>query len=260
MKTLRVDHSQANSILKGSRVVWQPYGEEELLVNDEVQIIEPLDSDLESGESIGQARIIKVVHKRLGEVEAEEYEPQGFSSLEEVFEAYGQKYSHKVTKETPIMLVYFVLSPRIKSIKYNNELQIHREIKLFADGGSRGNPGPSAAGFVIMDLDGNIVVKKGVYLGVTTNNQAEYQAIKIALEEAQKMQAQIVHVYLDSLLVVNQMLGKFKVKNRDLWPIHSAVKELSKYFKKITFIHVPRELNKLADAQVNEALDRALDR
>lgn len=136
----------------------------------------------------------------------------------------------------------------------------HEEVKLFADGGSRGNPGPSASGFVLMDMEDNLLLDKGVYLGVTTNNQAEYTALKLGLEEAHKMGAREVEVYMDSLLVVNQMKGIFKVKNRDLWPIHNAIQQLVKGFKKVSFDHVPREFNKLADAAVNRALDDHLDK
>lgn len=130
-----------------------------------------------------------------------------------------------------------------------------KKIKMYADGGSRGNPGPSASGYVLLDMEDSILFKSGVYLGITTNNQAEYLALKYGLEAAQKMGAQEVDVYMDSLLVVNQMKGIFKVKNRDLWPIHEAIKELAKHFKKVIYTHVPRELNKLADAEVNETLD-----
>lgn len=130
-----------------------------------------------------------------------------------------------------------------------------KEVKLFCDGGSRGNPGPSAGGFVILDMDANILQSSGKYLGITTNNQAEYHSLKGGLEAAQRMQVQIVHVFMDSQLVVNQMLGIYKIKNRDLWPIHQAIKELVTHFKKVNFSHVPRELNKQADAMVNEALD-----
>src|SRR5581483_254196 len=132
------------------------------------------------------------------------------------------------------------------------------EVKIFADGGSRGNPDPSASGFVILDLEDNVLVDKGVYLGVTTNNQAEYSALKLALEEAVKMGVRQVQVYMDSLLVVNQIKGTFKVRNRDLWPIHDAIKQLIPKFREITFSHVPREFNKLADAAVNRALDEHL--
>ena len=135
-----------------------------------------------------------------------------------------------------------------------------KQIKLYADGGSRGNPGPSASGYVLMDMDDTIIFKSGVYLGITTNNQAEYQALKYGLEEAEKLGAREVDVYLDSLLVINQMKGIFKVKNRDLWPIYEAIKEIVSRFKKVRFTHVPRELNKLADAEVNEVLDAELQK
>jgi ribonuclease HI len=136
--------------------------------------------------------------------------------------------------------------------------KVVKEIKLFADGGSRGNPGPSASGFVLLDMNNDIIFKSGVYLGITTNNQAEYQALKFGLEAAQKLGAREVDVYLDSLLVVNQMKGIFKVKNRDLWPIYEAIKELATQFKKVNYTHVPREQNKLADAEVNSTLDAEL--
>src|SRR5207248_2106146 len=93
-----------------------------------------------------------------------------------------------------------------------------------------------------------VLVDKGVYLGVTTNNQAEYLALKYALEECVGMGAKTVDAYMDSLLVVNQLNGTFKVKNRDLWPIHDTVKELTVKFEKFTITHVPREMNKQADA------------
>ncbi|GAC1498865.1 MAG: hypothetical protein NVS1B10_01010 [Candidatus Saccharimonadales bacterium] len=132
------------------------------------------------------------------------------------------------------------------------------KVKVFGDGGSRGNPGPSASGFVILDMEDNILVDKGLYLGITTNNQAEYTSLKIALEECLKMGVKEVHVYMDSLLVVNQMKGIFKVRNRDLWPLHDAIKQLVTKFDHVSFSHVPREFNKLADAAVNRTLDEQL--
>lgn len=126
---------------------------------------------------------------------------------------------------------------------------------LYGDGGSRGNPGPSASGYVILDTEGHVLFEAGVYLGITTNNQAEYQALKFGLEQAKKMGAHEVDAYMDSLLVINQMKGIYKVKNRDLLPIHQSIKNLCSDFDKVTFTHVPRELNKLADAEVNKCLD-----
>jgi ribonuclease HI len=140
-----------------------------------------------------------------------------------------------------------------------SEVEPHPEkVKVFGDGGSRGNPGPSASGFVILDMEDTVLVDKGVYLGITTNNQAEYTALKLALEECLKMGVKEAEVYMDSLLVVNQIKGIFKVKNRDLWPIYDAIKKLAVKFEKISFSHVPREFNKLADAAVNRALDEQL--
>lgn len=131
-------------------------------------------------------------------------------------------------------------------------------VKVYTDGGSRGNPGPSASGFVILDMEDKVLVEKGVYLGITTNNQAEYTGLKLALEECKRLGAREIYVHMDSMLVVNQMKGIFKIKNRDLWPIHEAIKELAKGFKHIDYVHVPRELNKLADAAVNRAMDEEL--
>lgn len=127
--------------------------------------------------------------------------------------------------------------------------------KLYTDGGSRGNPGPSALGYVLLDMDDNVVKKEGIYLGLTTNNQAEYQGLKYGLEQAKKSGVRELTVYMDSLLVVNQMKGIYKVKNRDLWPIHQAAKDLVESFGKVSFVHVPRELNSIADGLVNDCLD-----
>lgn len=133
------------------------------------------------------------------------------------------------------------------------------EVQLYADGGSRGNPGPSASGYVLLNMSGEVVLRQGEYIGVTTNNQAEYQALKLGLEHAlHDFGAREIHVYMDSMLVINQMKHIFKIKNRDLWPIHDACQQLAKQFRKISFDHVPRELNRPADAEVNKALDRML--
>jgi len=133
------------------------------------------------------------------------------------------------------------------------------EVNLYADGGSRGNPGPSASGYVLLDMGGRIVLRAGQYLGVTTNNQAEYQALKLGMERAlYDYHARELHVYMDSMLVINQMKNIFKIKNRELWPVHNVCVELARKFDKVTFDHVPRELNKIADEEVNKAMDAAL--
>jgi ribonuclease HI/ADP-ribose pyrophosphatase YjhB (NUDIX family) len=126
---------------------------------------------------------------------------------------------------------------------------------IYGDGGSRGNPGPSAAGFVVMDARETVIYEGGKYLGITTNNQAEYQAVFLGLERAKELGSDIVEFRLDSLLVVNQLNGVYKIKNRDLWPIHASIRDLAKQFDKVTYTHVRREFNRLADGMVNKVLD-----
>jgi mutator protein MutT len=126
---------------------------------------------------------------------------------------------------------------------------------VYSDGGSRGNPGPSAAGFVIMNADEHVIHEGGMYLGVTTNNVAEYQGVRLGLEKAQKIGARVVDFRVDSMLVANQMNGLYTIKNRELWPIHERIVELIKQFDKVTFTHVKREFNQLADGMVNKILN-----
>lgn len=143
-------------------------------------------------------------------------------------------------------------------ISGNNDDKIttnSQHVIIYSDGGSRGNPGPSASGFVIKDANEHLLFEGGKYLGITTNNQAEYQAVKLALEKALEIGAQQVQFRMDSLLVVNQLNGVYQIKNRDLWPIHAAIKELASRFKEISFTHVLREYNTEADAMVNKILD-----
>lgn len=135
---------------------------------------------------------------------------------------------------------------------------VHKKIKLYGDGGSRGNPGPSASGYVLLDMEDNVIKKAGVYLGITTNNQAEYQSLKFGLEDALAIGAEEVDVYMDSQLVIRQLSGQYKMKNADLRPHYEAILDLAKKFKHVNFAHVPRELNKLADAEVNTTLDAEL--
>lgn len=126
---------------------------------------------------------------------------------------------------------------------------------VYSDGGSRGNPGPSASGFVIYNPSEEVLDEGGSYLGITTNNQAEYQGVLMGLRRAKELGAKRVDFRADSMLIVNQMNGTYKVKNRDLWPIYERIKELITVFDKVTFTHVRREFNKRADAMVNKILD-----
>lgn len=127
---------------------------------------------------------------------------------------------------------------------------------LNTDGGARGNPGPGAAGIVLHDDKGNTIFKMGKYLGISTNNEAEYQALifglKMTYEENPNDSLTCV---LDSELVVNQLKGTYKVKNKRLAVLYEKVKEFEAKFKKVEYIHVLRAQNKEADALVNRVLD-----
>jgi mutator protein MutT len=135
----------------------------------------------------------------------------------------------------------------------DSELSDH--LIVYSDGGSRGNPGPSASGFVIMNTKEEVVHQGGLYLGITTNNQAEYHGVRLGLEKALEMGGKSVDFRMDSLLVVNQLNGVYKIKNRELWPINERIRELTKDFEKVTFTHVRREFNQLADGMVNKILN-----
>ncbi len=126
---------------------------------------------------------------------------------------------------------------------------------IYSDGGSRGNPGPSASGFVIMNARQDVIHQGGMYLGITTNNQAEYHGVRLGLEKALEMGAKTVDFRVDSMLVVNQLNGIYTIKNRELWPINERVKELTQKFDKVTFTHIKREFNQLADGMVNKILN-----
>lgn len=143
----------------------------------------------------------------------------------------------------------------------NNDVNKSSEkrITIYSDGGSRGNPGPSAAGYVIIDNRQEVIDQGGEYLGITTNNQAEYHGVRLGLQKALALGYTQIDFRLDSMLVVNQMNGIYKIKNRELWPIHERIRGLMAQFEKVTFSHVRREFNQLADGMVNRTLDAHAD-
>ena len=123
------------------------------------------------------------------------------------------------------------------------------------DGGARGNPGPAGAGIVVQRPDGTVACRGGAFLGETTNNVAEYQALLWGLRAALALGAKKLVVRADSELVVKQMKGEYRVKNAGLKPLFCDAQLLVRRFEGVTFTHVRRAENADADALANEAMD-----
>lgn len=129
-------------------------------------------------------------------------------------------------------------------------------LTLFADGGSRGNPGPAGAGAVLYDAQGREMAAISRYLGQATNNVAEYTALNLGLAEARRLGASEITVKMDSELVVRQLQGSYKVKAPGLKPLYNEARRLLQGFRRATVAHVRRELNRRADELANQAMDR----
>lgn len=131
-----------------------------------------------------------------------------------------------------------------------------RRLLIYTDGAARGNPGPAGAGAILRDAETRATVAEiAEPLGHATNNVAEWTAVLLALEEAQRLGATHVDLRMDSQLVARQITGVYRVKHADLQPIHAAVMRLLRGLEGYTVGHVPRELNKDADRLSNVAID-----
>lgn len=132
-----------------------------------------------------------------------------------------------------------------------------KTIKLYTDGGARSNPGPAATGVVIKDGKDKILKTATKYLGKATNNQAEYEALLQGLEVvSQSFEGADVKVFMDSELIIKQMLGEYRVKDVELKKIHTKVVAVVKTLGNVSFKHIRREKNTEADALVNQTLDK----
>ena len=123
------------------------------------------------------------------------------------------------------------------------------------DGGARGNPGPAGIGVVLTAQDGSVLARANDYIGVATNNAAEYRALLLGLERARELGAREVEVVNDSQLVARQVTGEYRVKKPDLRPLHAQALAALAGFERWSIRSVPREQNVLADDLVNEAID-----
>ncbi|MBI5888811.1 MAG: ribonuclease HI family protein [Deltaproteobacteria bacterium] len=138
---------------------------------------------------------------------------------------------------------------------------VHGAIKkgvyqIYVDGASRGNPGKAGAGAAIKDAEGNVVRKLKSYLGVMTNNMAEYSAMIMALKAARDMGIKDIRIHADSELMVKQLNGVYRVKSHDLMPLFLEATHLLGAFDEYKIAHIYREGNALADGLANEAIDQ----
>ena len=256
MKTLKFDHEAAILIAQGKKTAtWRLFDDKDLSVDDQIRFIDKVNPDDEnSWQVIGHGRVKEVIEKHLGEVTADDMKGhETYSSQAEMLQHYQTMYGGRVSLQTTVKIISFEFTPTSGDLP--TQAMLLDEAKLYTDGGSRGNPGDSACAFVICDLADDVVEKSGYYMGMATNNQAEYYGMIKGLERCRDLGIDKIRLYSDSQLVVNQMNGFYKVKNQELAPLNRQLKELAVSFERVGFHHIPRALNAQADKEVNRILD-----
>ena len=138
----------------------------------------------------------------------------------------------------------------------SNYKEVANSATVYVDGSSRGNPGPSGIGYKVVGVNGEILAQGGEFIGFATSRVAEYYAMKEGCEQAIELGLKSVRFVSDNLMLVNQLNGIYKVKNRDILAIYDDVRRLSENFEACAFVHVARECNVDADAEANAAIDR----
>ena len=265
MKQLKFENDFAEAIVRGERHTTLRIDDKDIRVGERIQLIDKVSSNKPQEWLIrGEMEVVGVQAFYLSEVPLGLLADSEIASdnRDELYHFLRRFYGEGLGDMTVIKLIQFHFEAYGKALTFmpsqatvGDSVPVPKKVFLYADGGSRGNPGPSAAGFVIEDEAGQVIYSWNKYLGITTNNQAEYHGLIAALEWCREKQVQEIEVRLDSLLVVNQMKGIFKVKNRDLWTLYETAKTLKVQFSQIQFTHVPRALNARADLEVNKALD-----
>jgi ribonuclease HI len=136
--------------------------------------------------------------------------------------------------------------------------ELNDEWLLMVDGAARGNPGHAGCGAVILDAEGTVVKELSRYLGHSTNNVAEYEGLLLGLGALLQLGKKRVHIQSDSQLLVRQLNGEYRVKNEKLIPLFQKAVTLLRQFDSYRILHVPRELNRLADRLANKGIDDAI--
>lgn len=133
-----------------------------------------------------------------------------------------------------------------------------QRVRVYSDGAARGNPGPSGAGAVLVEPSGQVIDRIGKYLGVQTNNYAEYMGLLLGLKRARELGVHEVEVFADSELMIRQLGGRYQVKSPTLRPLYEEALKLLNDFSRVKLVHVPREMNTAADEMSNRAIDERL--
>lgn len=135
-----------------------------------------------------------------------------------------------------------------------------KRLKIFCDGASRGNPGPSGIGYLIVDCSGKVLKEGKKFIGMSTNNQAEYYAVMESIKDAMALGAEEIELYTDSELVVRQLSGEYAVRDPKLVPLHEELLSLISRLSRFEVKHISREENAAADALANMAIDGCMGR
>ncbi|MBQ6313520.1 reverse transcriptase-like protein [Candidatus Saccharibacteria bacterium] len=171
------------------------------------------------------------------------------------------KFLKDVNNSTPLTEttsnVLDIIEERVPSEKVSSRATANA-FTINVDGASRGNPGPAGVGYCITNSEGRIIERGNEFIGFATSRVAEYYAIKKGIERAIELGYKTARFVSDSLMVVNQLNGIFQVKNQDIMSIHQDIQNKLENFEAVSFVHVPRSKNVIADSEANEAIDKIL--
>ena len=214
-------------------------------------------TDLRNSSGQGNLYIVYEVQLQNEDVKitSERYLSYIWAEAKEYAELELDEASNMVLKITTSKLDQGVLAGRELGESSKNESEAHDSAIIYTDGGSRGNPGPSSLGYYIIDKNGREIKRGGEFLGFSSSRLAEYYGLKEGIEQAIELGLKHVDFRSDSLMLVNQMNGIYKVKNADLMQVHSDILKLLEKLDSYSFMHVPRSQNVEADAEVNKILD-----
>ncbi len=203
--------------------------------------------------------------------------PEGASQLSNLYIVYDVAVTGKPTPRERYSAYKFVKNFATANVRLNETTATVLEIEnekitpdrislrdtansatIYVDGASRGNPGPSGIGHCVLDSNGQIIEKGGEFIGFATSRMAEYYAMRKGVDRAIELGLKSVRFVSDSLMVVNQLNGIFTIKNQDIMPIYNDIQEKLINFEAVSFTHVPRSENHIADHEANVAIDNIL--